>query len=94
MTEKLKFALGRVENIAGKGENAGYIIVFFFPKAFLSKVMVDQILSGYKKSCLTYCKTTILGKTKLKAFVDYDANLNKRNLNLYKKLRNKKFKFV
>ena len=24
LTQKLKFALGRVENIMGKGENAGY----------------------------------------------------------------------
>ena len=28
--EKLKFALGRVENIVGKGENAGYQYFLFF----------------------------------------------------------------
>ena len=31
VTEKLKFVLGRVENILGKGENAGYQHFLFFP---------------------------------------------------------------
>ena len=30
-TEKLKFVLGRVENIMGKGENAGYQHFLLFP---------------------------------------------------------------
>ena len=30
LTEELKFLLGRVENIAGKGENAGYSSNFSF----------------------------------------------------------------
>ena len=38
VTEKFKFVLGRVENIVGKGENAGYqhFLLFLqcFPKAF------------------------------------------------------------
>ena len=29
--QKLKFALGRVENIVGKGENAGYQHFLLFP---------------------------------------------------------------
>ena len=35
VTEKLKFVLGRIENIVGKGENAGYHTMFskgFFPR--------------------------------------------------------------
>ena len=40
MTKKLKFPTERVENIVGKGENAGYqhFLLFpqCFPKAFLS----------------------------------------------------------
>ena len=32
--QKLKFALGRVENILGKGENAGYQHFLLFPKMF------------------------------------------------------------
>ena len=47
MTEKLKFVLGRIENIVGKGENGGYQHFLFFPqciqKAFytgLLKVMI------------------------------------------------------
>ena len=35
INQKLKFALGRVENIVGKGENAGYQHFFFFPLFFL-----------------------------------------------------------
>ena len=34
MTENLKFALGRVENIVGKGENAGYQHFSLFPLCF------------------------------------------------------------
>ena len=31
VTEKLKHVFGRVENITGKGENAGYQHFLFFP---------------------------------------------------------------
>ena len=34
VTQKLKFALGRVENIVGKGENAGYQHFLLFPQYF------------------------------------------------------------
>ena len=34
MTEKLKFELGRVENIVGKGENAGYQHFLLFLQCF------------------------------------------------------------
>ena len=34
VNSKLKFALGRVENIAGKGENAGYQHFLLFPQCF------------------------------------------------------------
>ena len=34
VTEKLKFDLRRVENIVGKGENAGYQHFLFFPQCF------------------------------------------------------------
>ena len=34
LTEKLKFVLGRVENIVGKGENAGYQHFLLFPQFF------------------------------------------------------------
>ena len=34
VTEKLKFALGRVENIVRKGENAGYQHFLLFPQCF------------------------------------------------------------
>ena len=34
MTEKLKFGSGRVENIVGKGENAGYQHFLLVPQCF------------------------------------------------------------
>ena len=34
VAEKLKFVLGRVENIVGKGENAGYQHFLLFPQCF------------------------------------------------------------
>ena len=34
MTQKLNFVVGRVENIVGKGENAGYQHFLLFPQCF------------------------------------------------------------
>ena len=34
VNQKLEFAAGRVENIVGKGENAGYQHFLFFPQCF------------------------------------------------------------
>ena len=34
VTQKLKFVLGRVENIGEKGENAGYQHFLLFPQCF------------------------------------------------------------
>ena len=34
VTEKLKLNLGKVENIVGKGENAGYQYFLLFPQYF------------------------------------------------------------
>ena len=34
VTEKSKFVLGRIENIVGKGENAGYQHFLLFPQCF------------------------------------------------------------
>ena len=34
MSQKLKFALGRLENIMGKEENAGYQHFLLFPQCF------------------------------------------------------------
>ena len=33
-TQNLKFALGRVDNIVGKGENGGYLHFLLFPQCF------------------------------------------------------------
>ena len=34
VSEKLKYVLGRIENIVGKGENAGYQHFLLFPQCF------------------------------------------------------------
>ena len=34
LTQWLKFVLGRIENILGKGENAGYQHFLLFPQCF------------------------------------------------------------
>ena len=41
--QKLKYCLERVENIVGKGENAGYQHFFLFPQWFL-KLSFPQVL--------------------------------------------------
>ena len=41
--QKLKFVLGRVENIVGKGENAGYQHFLLFPQCFL-KLSFPEVL--------------------------------------------------
>ena len=44
VTEKLKFVLGRVENIVGKGENAGYQHFFLFPQCFQMATFSGSLL--------------------------------------------------
>ena len=52
VTQKLKFVFGRVENIVGKGENAGYQhFLTMFSKGFFLKVVKKSGLCGKK---LTY----------------------------------------
>ena len=40
-TQKLKFALGRVQNIVGKGENAGYQHFHLFPQCFQKATLLN-----------------------------------------------------
>ena len=44
--QKLKFALGRVENIVGKGENAGYQHFLLFPQCFLKNSLTGSLKVG------------------------------------------------
>ena len=46
VTQKLKFALGRVENIVGKGENAGYQHFLLFPQYFLPSTISGLLKVG------------------------------------------------
>ena len=48
VTEKIKLVLGRVENIVGKGENAGYQHFF----SFSHNVFKSLLFQGCKKSGL------------------------------------------
>ena len=52
MIEKLKFLLGKVENIVGKGENAGYQHFLLFPTMFSKgfSLMVTKSLEYVVKS--------------------------------------------
>ena len=53
VTEKLKSGLGRVENIVGKGENAGYQHFLLFPQCFHKGCFLrvikshDCVVNGY-----------------------------------------------
>ena len=43
VTQNLTFTFGRVENIVGKGENAGYQYFLFFPQCF-QMLSFDDVL--------------------------------------------------
>ena len=43
LTQILKFELGRVENIVGKGQNAGYQHFLLFPQCF-QKLFFPEVL--------------------------------------------------
>ena len=43
VTQKLKFVLGRIENIVGKGENAGYQHFLLSPQCF-QKISFPEVL--------------------------------------------------
>ena len=47
MTKKLKFLLGRVENIVGKGENTGNHHFVLFPLHSLFKNLLHNFKGGY-----------------------------------------------
>ena len=67
VTQKLKFVLGRVEDIVGKGENAGKQHFLLFPQCFL-KLSFQELLSS---KVLTLYQTTEFWKlTKFKAFAE------------------------
>ena len=47
MTEELKFVLGRVENIVGIGENAGYQHFLLFPKCY-QKASSSRVVKSWE----------------------------------------------
>ena len=46
VTEKLKFVLEKVENILGKGENAGYQHFLLFPQCFQKPTFPEMLKVG------------------------------------------------
>ena len=46
VTEKLNFYLGRVENIVGKGESAGYQHFLLFPQCFRKASDTESLKCG------------------------------------------------
>ena len=47
VAEKLNFVLGRVENIVGKGENAGYQHFLLFPQCFQQASFSRSLKVGF-----------------------------------------------
>ena len=83
MAQKLKFVLGRIENIEGKGENDGYQHFLLLPQCFQKasstgslKVGIMWDLNMNKFNPLPNNK--ILDVTKLKAFADDILNIAKK----------------
>ena len=46
VNQKFKFALGRVKNIVGKGENAGYQHFLLFPQCFQKAIFLGSLKVG------------------------------------------------
>ena len=63
VVEKLKFALGRVENIVGKGEHAGYQHFLLFTQCFQKPPISGSLKSGY---CVVKSKINFTHYKKLK----------------------------
>ena len=59
MNEKFKFGLGSVENIVGKGENAGYQHFLLFPQCFQK-----PSVSGLFKVGVVWYRVNIIDKLK------------------------------
>ena len=76
MSEKFKLALGKVENIVGKGENAGLQHFLLFPKCFLLKRLLSQ---GRQKSELSgkEFNHSVLPNNILKTEIEYFFNILK-----------------
>ena len=79
MTEKLKFVLGRVENIVGKGENPGY-------QHFL--LCQDCFLKASHTGFLTLSKEQILDSSKLKEFEEDNFKFDENGRKLSKRVEN------
>ena len=55
MSEKLKFVLGRIENIVGKGENAGYHHFLLFSQCFQNLSYLRAIKTWDCMGSLSVC---------------------------------------
>ena len=78
MTQKLNFVLGRLENIVGKGENAGHQHFLLFPQCFqmlcfsgsFKSELCGKELKHYKSICNFLLNYKILDWFKPKAFAE------------------------
>ena len=71
---------GLVENIVGKGENAGHQHFLFFPQCFLK--------ASLSRSFNSLPNGKILNVTKLKAFADNKLNIAKMKIFLFDRVEN------
>ena len=68
VSKKLKFVLGRVENVVEKGENAGYQHFLPFPQCFQKSSSIGSLKVG--SVCLTLlAENVILDLSKMRSFV-------------------------
>ena len=75
LAEKLKPVLGRVENIVGKGENAGNQHFLLFPQCFQKPSLSGPLKVGILwKIVNPKPYDRILDLSKFKAFADYKLN--------------------
>ena len=75
----MKFLIGRMGNILGKGENAGYQHFLLYQNVFKSL---------FPQGCLNHSHTTILDQTKLKAFAEDKLNVTKMIISVFDRLEN------
>ena len=79
MTQSLRFVSGKVENIMGKGENAGYQHFLLFPKCFHS--LFFKVIQSW--NCVVkskpFPKQEILGSSKLKEFAGDNFKFNEND---------------
>ena len=76
VTWKLKFGLGSIKNILGKGENAGNQHFLLFPNVFSTASVLSVVKNqDCAVNSLPFTKRQTLDRTKLKPFAEEKLNI-------------------